>query len=64
MEDNDHYTLEQMARMLGISIKRLRNRIYESKEHPPFFRPSAGTYLFPKKDFLRWRDSRLVKASA
>lgn len=61
---DDYYTLKQMAAFLGIKEKGLRNRISANKNHPPFFRPSAGVFLFPKKEFLKWRDSRLVKAVA
>lgn len=57
-------SLEQVAALLGIKPKTLRNRISARKNHPPVFSPSAGVFQFPKKDFLRWRDARLIKAAA
>ncbi len=57
-------SLDTVAGLLGIKPKTLRNRISARRNHPPVFSPSAGVFQFPKKDFLRWRDSRLLKAVA
>jgi hypothetical protein len=61
---DEYFTFEQMAQIMGLKPKGLRNRISAGKNHPPYFRPSAGVFLFPKKDFAKWRDSRIVKAVA
>jgi len=60
----DYFTLEEMAFLMQLDPKTLKNRVGASREHPPVFKPGAGIYQFPKKDYYAWRDRKVQKASA
>jgi hypothetical protein len=51
----DYYTEDQMAKLLNLSVRSLRNRHAARKNHPP--RTPEG--LYPKKEFAAWNAERL-----
>lgn len=57
---DEFYTLPQMAKILGITTKTLRNRISERKNHPPFFGRGEGI-RFPKDEFKNWQRTHTVR---
>lgn len=59
---DDEMTLEQMAEKLGVAPKTLRNRICDGRDHPPYYKPTAGDFRFPVRDYLQWRRSKIERA--
>lgn len=58
---SDYFTEDEVARLLQISVKTLRNRHSDGKGHPP----RTPERLYPKKDFHAWNAERLqYEASA
>jgi hypothetical protein len=55
----DFYTEQEIATILGISVGRLRNRICEGGDHPPFI--PGKVKRFPKVEFRKWDLSRLKR---
>lgn len=55
----DAYTTEEMARVLGIAVSTLVNRISAGKGHPPFY-GKGKERRFPKAEFEKWARTRLV----
>jgi hypothetical protein len=49
------YTEEEVALMLNIDVKTLRNRHADGKSHPP----RTPERLYPKKEFHAWNAERL-----
>jgi hypothetical protein len=64
LDERDFYWLNEMSELMGITEKALKNRIFERRNHPPVHSPAPGRYQFPKKEYVRWRDARTVKAIA
>lgn len=65
MSEDEAYTLEEMAKMLGITVKTLRNRCYDGVNHPPYTNLKHAR-PFPKEGYKRWQASNLkhaIKAS-
>jgi hypothetical protein len=55
MDEKDFFTLAEMAELMGINERTLKNRICSGKGHPPVFRPAAGVYQFSKREYQAWR---------
>jgi len=55
------YSLDEMAKILNISIPRLKHRIYTRTRVPPFQSPGRGVYWFPKESFIEWAKSLPVE---
>jgi hypothetical protein len=54
----DYYTEEEVAKLMGIAIGTLRNRLSAGKDHPPM----APGRRFPKDEFSKWEKRRLKVA--
>jgi hypothetical protein len=52
-----YYTEQEMARLLGISVRTLRNRHCSGKNHPP----KTPERLYPKDEFDKWNKNRLQR---
>lgn len=48
-----YFTEEQVSAFLNMSVKGLRDCIYNGRNHPPFRKFGRKT-LFPKKEFWAW----------
>lgn len=55
----EEYTLEEMAKVLGIGVSTLRNRLSKGEGHPPYH-GRGKAIRFPKDAYIRWRNSQLV----
>ena len=55
----DYFTEEDVARLMGMSVSGLRNRISSGKDHPPFVGRGKAK-RFPKADFKKWERARIV----
>ena len=55
----DYFTIDDVAKLLGITVGRLRNKISEGKDHPPHTGGGKGI-RFPKDEFRKWERARLV----
>jgi hypothetical protein len=53
MSEDEAYTLEEMAKMLGITVRTLQNRCYSGVNHPPFTSLKHAR-PFPKNEYVRW----------
>jgi hypothetical protein len=51
----NYFVMDEMARLLGIKVKTLRNRISEGRNHPPV----TPEGLFPKDEYEKWNRKRL-----
>lgn len=56
----EFYTEKEMAKLLGISVARLRNRISEGRNHPPFSGYGANKRFY-RDEFLKWDRKNMVR---
>lgn len=61
MSEDEAYTLDEMAKMLGITVKTLKNRCYDGVNHPPYT-DLTHARPFPKAEYQRWCQSKLKRA--
>jgi predicted DNA-binding transcriptional regulator AlpA len=54
-----HFSREQVARALGISIDTL-DKLHDRKEGPPRFRASPRRWAYPASEFRRWQERRIL----
>lgn len=53
-EFNDRFLTEkQVSSIMGWTIKTLRNRRSDSKDHPPYI-DRGRRVVYPKRDFFEW----------
>jgi hypothetical protein len=52
-------TEEQMAALLGISVKTLQKRVCAGSQHPPYI--PGRKRLYPVKDYWAWARKRMVR---
>lgn len=60
MSSDEAYTLTEMAQMLGITVRTLRNRCYSGVNHPPYDNLTTER-PFPREAYNRWRESNLKR---
>lgn len=59
----NHFSEEEMAEILGITVKTLKNRVYTGTNHPPFFNTGPRRW-FPKDEFDKWMKDRIEREIA
>ena len=58
----DYYTDEEVAALLGITLKRLRNKLHAQQPLPPRIQPpGCRKRLWPKKEVNDWFDNYLIR---
>lgn len=57
---NEYLKEEETAKLLGLSIKTLRNRRYSRKDHPPFIKVS-NEVLYPVDKLKQWLKDKEVR---
>jgi hypothetical protein len=56
----DYYTEAEVAKLEGIEVESLRNRICAHRNHPPCS-GRGKSRRFPKNEYHKWKMSQLVK---
>lgn len=57
---DEYLSEEETAKLMGISVSRLRSRISEGTNHPPLVR-SGRQKFFPVDEFRKWQKSLLER---
>lgn len=55
----DYLTESEMAKVLGIKVGALRNRISQRRDHPPFIGKGKAR-RFPREEIRKWEKSQIV----
>lgn len=55
----DYYGEQEVAKLLGISVPGLRNRISAGRDHPPFI-GKGSRRRFPRSEYKKWESKRLI----
>lgn len=64
MSSNDFLNDNELASLLGISVKALRNKLCAGHTLPPRIQPpGCKARLWPKKDVYNWLDKYIVTDS-
>lgn len=59
---NEYYTDEQIADLMGITLRRLRNKVHADQPLPPRIQPpGCRKRLWPIKEVHHWLEHYLVR---
>ena len=59
---SSYYTDQEIAKLLGITLRRLRNKIHAGNPLPPRIQPPESRHrIWPKKEVHQWLHKYIVE---